>query len=427
MKALISKSNIQGKTAAPSSKSYTLRGLMCAALADGHSRLVRPLEADDTLAAREVLGKIGVVINNEVDSWIVNGGTFYEPDSDLYCHDSAGTLRFMMAICTAVPGTCRLTAGPSLARRPLGPLADALRQLGIDCSTEDGKAPVIIKNDKLKGGKVDLPGKVELPGNISSQFISALMFIAPLSEEGMTIELTSAPESRPYIVMTRDCMHTFGVEVGHNLDFTRLHIHHQKYRPAKYVIEGDWSSASYLLALGAVAGQTEVVNLYPKSRQADSEIWILLNRMGAHMKAGHGSITMTKSKLHSFRADLTDCIDLLPTLAVLAAVANGVSEFTGIIRARLKESDRIAAMKEGLQRMGIKVKEEPDRLLITGGAPHGAVIDSKGDHRIAMAFSILGVLAGDTTIEGAECVTKTFPAYWDILRSLGGQVTLHGK
>jgi 3-phosphoshikimate 1-carboxyvinyltransferase len=280
---------------------------------------------------------------------------------------------------------------------------------------------VTIRDGKLQGGKV------ELPGNISSQFVSALMFVAPLAAEGMTIELTSAPESRPYIVMTRDCMHTFGVEVGHNLDFTHLHIHHQHYKPAKYVIEGDWSSASYLLALGAVAGQTEVVNLYPKSRQADSEIWILLNRMGAHMKAGHGSITMNKSKLHAFRADLTDCIDLLPTLAVLAAVANGVSDFTGIIRARLKESDRISAMKVGLQRMGIKVKEEPDRLLITGGTPHGAVIDSKGDHRIAMAFSILGVLAGDTTIEGAECVAKTFPSYWHILRSLGGQVTLDGK
>jgi len=326
----------------------------------------------------------------------------------------------MMAVCAAVPGPCRLTAGPSLAQRPLGPLADALRHLGVDCSAGGGKAPVTINNGKLRGGNV------ELPGDISSQFVSALMFLAPLARDGMTIVLTSRPESKPYILMTRDCMQTFGVEVGHNLEFTRITIHPQKYKPAKYVVEGDWSSASYLLALGAAAGQTEVMNLHPKSRQADSEIWVLLNRMGAHMKAGHGAITMSQSRLHAFRADLSDCIDLLPTLAALAAVADGVSEFSGIMRARLKESDRVAAMKQGLQRMGIKIKEEPDRMLITGGRPHGAVIDSKGDHRIAMAFSILGVLAGDTVIEGAECVTKTFPAYWDVLKSLGGQVSLDG-
>ena len=420
MKASISKSNINGKAEAPSSKSYTLRGLMCAALAKGQSQIVRPLDANDTQAAREVLGKIGVGITSEAGSWIVSGGNFHKPDSDLYCHDSAGTLRFMMAISAAVPGTCRLTAGPSLEQRPIGPLADALRQLGIDCVTGDGKAPVIIRDGKFQGGKV------KMPGDISSQFISALMFIAPLAAEGLTIELTSRLESKPYILMTRDCMHAFGVEIHHNLDFTHINIHHQPYKPAKYIVEGDWSSASYLLALGAVAGETEVTNLNPKSRQADSEIWILLNRMGAHMKAGHGALTLRQSKLHAFRADLSDCIDLLPTLAALAAVTDGVSEFTGVIRARLKESDRVAAMTEGLHRMGIKIKEEPDRLLITGGVPHGAVIDSKGDHRIAMAFSILGVLAGDTVIEGAECINKTFPAYWKILRNLGAQVTLDG-
>ncbi|MBN1374925.1 MAG: 3-phosphoshikimate 1-carboxyvinyltransferase [Dehalococcoidia bacterium] len=420
MKAVISKSKIHGKTAAPSSKSYTLRGLICAALAEGQSEIIHPLEADDTIAAREVLDKIGVGVRDEGGLWAVNGGKFRPPGCDLYCHDSAGTLRFMMAVCATVPGTCILTAGHSLSRRPLGPLATALQDLSIDCSTDEGKAPVTIKGGKLQGGRVTLDG------DISSQFVSALMFIAPLAENGMTIELTSRVESRPYIMMTRDCMKTFGIDMEHNLDFTRMDIPRQKYRPSRYYVEGDWSSASYLLALGAVAGETEVLNLYPKSRQADCEIWILLNRMGANMKAGHGALMLSQSVLHAFRADLTDCIDLLPTLASLAAVTDGVSELTGILRARLKESDRISAMREGLQRMGIQVTEEPDRLLITGGTPHGAVIDSKGDHRIAMAFSILGVLAGDTIIEDAGCVNKTFPAYWEVLKSLGGKVTLNG-
>jgi 3-phosphoshikimate 1-carboxyvinyltransferase len=418
MRALISKSNIKGKVEAPSSKSYTLRGLMCAALAEGRSEIVRPLDADDTIAAREVLSKIGVTVVAGDNSWIVNGDNFHQPDSDLFCHDSAGTLRFMTAVCALVPGVCRLTAGPSLSRRPIGPLAEALGHLGIDCSTKNGRAPVMVKGGNLRGGEV------ELPGDVSSQFISALLFIAPLSTNGITISMSSRPESRPYILMTRDCMQTFGVEVGHNLDFTRLKIEPQQYKSARYIVEGDWSSASYLLSLGAVAGETHVTNLNPKSRQADSEIWILLNRMGAQMQAGHGSLAVKKSRLTAFRADLSDCIDLLPTLAALAALTDGVSELTGIIRARLKESDRVSAMHEGLERMGIKTKEEPDRLIIHGGTPCGAVIDSKEDHRIAMAFSILGAVAGDTVIEGAECVTKTFPHYWDTLKKLGGQVTL---
>jgi 3-phosphoshikimate 1-carboxyvinyltransferase len=420
MRAIISKSSINGKAEAPSSKSFTLRALMCAALAKGQSEIVNPLEADDTIAASDVLRKIGVKIRRHDNVWTVTGDTFKQPETELYCGDSAGTLRFMMAICSLVPGTCHLTAGPSLSKRPVEPLDETLRQLGIQCSTTNGKAPVLIKGGKLLGGTV------ELPGDISSQYISALLFVSPCSENGMAISLTSRPESKPYILMTRDCMHVFGIEVSHNLDFTRLSIQRQQYHPSRYMVEGDWSSASYLLALGAVAGETEVTNLNPNSRQADSEIWILLNRMGATMKAGHGTLTVRKSRLNAFKADLTDCIDLLPTLAALAAVADGESELRGIIRARLKESDRIAAMKQGLVKMGIEVLEEPDRLLIRGSSPHGAIIDSRNDHRIAMAFSILGVLAGDTEIEGAECVTKTFPAYWDILEKLGGKVHLDG-
>ena len=300
MKALISKSKIHGKVDAPSSKSYTQRGLMCAALAKGRSEIIRPLTADDTIAARETLEKIGVSIKNAGNSWVVTSNKLHQPDSELNCRDSAATLRFMTAICALVPGTSRLTAGPSLSQRPVGPLADALTRLGTECSTRNGKAPVTVRGGKIKGGIV------ELPADISSQFISALLFISPLAEGGMTISLTCSPESKPYVLMTRDCMKTFGVDVEHNLDFTLLHVPQQQYKPANYIVEGDWSSASYLLSLGAVAGNTEVTNLNSKSRQADSEIWILLNRMGARMKAGHGSIIMQQSKLQAFRADLSN-------------------------------------------------------------------------------------------------------------------------
>jgi 3-phosphoshikimate 1-carboxyvinyltransferase len=421
MRALISKSRVQGSAEAPSSKSYTLRGLMCAALADGRSEIMRPLHADDTEAGREVLQQIGIAFTEKADSWIVSGGAFREPASELFCRNSAGTLRFMTAICSLVPGTCHLTAGLSLSRRPILPLVTALRKLGVNCYSEGTAALVTVQGGRLKGGKT------ELPGDVSSQLVSALLFIGPLAKEGMELELTPPVESRPYISMTIDCMKQFGVKVEHSPDFMRYKIKPQAYRPARYRAEGDWSSASYLLSLGAVAGDVDVSNLSSGSLQADRQIWILLKKMGADIHAGHISVRARQSRLKAIRADLSDCIDLLPTMAVLSAAAQGVSELSGISRARLKESDRVAAVKDGLKRMGIAVREERDKLFITGSTPVGASIDSVGDHRIAMAFSILGVLAGDTVIEGAECVNKTYPEFWNVLQSLGGKVVLDGQ
>ncbi len=418
MRALLSRSRISGSVAAPSSKSYTLRGLMCGALAEGRSRIELPLYADDTDAGRDVLQKIGVQINEEDGAWLVKGNRLRRPDSELFCRDSAGTLRFMTAICSLVPGTCRLTAGLSLSRRPIAPLVEALRSLGVDCTTQ-GSAAVTVRGGRLKGGKVNLPG------DISSQLISALLFIAPRAEQGMTIELAPPVESRPYIDMTVHCMKKFGITVERSPDDLKFEIKPQAYRPARYIVEGDWSSASYLLALGAVAGDVHVSNLNRSSLQADRELLTLLKLMGAGLQTRGDEFRARKTRLKGLKADLTDCIDLLPTMAVLAAAAEGQSELSGISRARLKESDRVAAVKEGLQRMGIPVREERDILYITGAAPSACSIDSKGDHRIAMAFSILGMLAGNTTIEGAECVAKTYPEFWAILKSLGGEVVLN--
>ncbi|GAG01059.1 unnamed protein product [marine sediment metagenome] len=149
--------------------------------------------------------------------------------------------------------------------------------------------------------------------------------------------------------------------------------------------------------------------------------------MGAWVKVNENSVVVRKSRLNAIQADLSNCIDLLPTMAVLAAVADGESEFTGIDRARIKESNRVSALREGLERMGIKVREERDKLTVTGSMPKGSVIDTKGDHRIAMAFSILGSVVGETIIDGAECVSKTFPQFWNVLKSIGGKVEIDGK
>ena len=419
MRVLVGKSKVKGKVSAPSSKSYTIRGLMCAALTKGESEVIHPLGSDDTEAAINVLEEVGVSVRREADLWRVMGGNFHEPDTDLFCGESAATLRFMTAICSLIPGKCRLVAGSSLFWRPVSPLVQALRQLGVDCSCRSGVAPVIVKGGRLKGGET------ELPGNISSQFISALLLISPFAEEGVVIRLTTPLESKPYVLMTLDCLRKFGIRVSKTFD--GFEVAKQIYKPTKYEVEGDWSSASYFLALGAVCGEVKVENLNPESLQGDKMLLNFLRDMGASVEVSQNSVSVGKSKLNAINADLSDCIDLLPTMAVLAAGADGVSKFAGIERARIKESNRVAAVKEGLGRMGVKVTEERDRLTIVGSRPKGSVIDSKGDHRIAMAFSVLGSLVGDTIIDKAECVTKTFPEFWDILRSIGGKLEIDGK
>lgn len=419
MKATVSRSKIQGHVIATSSKSYTIRGLMCAALAKGNSTIIRPLLADDTIAAREVLLKVGVNIESGESNWIVNGGNFRNPDGELFCGDSAATLRFMSAICSVIPGTCFLTAGKSLAKRPVKTLIDALHQLGVRCSCYGDLPPVEVTGGTLVGGLA------RLPGNISSQFVSALLLAAPLAGKKTVIELTTTLESAPYILMTLECLTKFGIKVDASPDLVRYEIEPQSYTPAVYEIEGDWSSASYFLAAGAVAGEASVDRLYSSSLQADLKMLEFLRQMGAVVEVVGGSLVrVKKGYLKAIKADLNDCIDLLPTMMVLAAAAEGTSEFSGIKRARIKESDRVAAMRQGLERAGVAVTEEEDTISVAGTRIKGTVIDSMSDHRIAMAFGILGLLADGIIIEGAECVGKTYPGFWNDLKNIGGNVEI---
>jgi 3-phosphoshikimate 1-carboxyvinyltransferase len=335
---------------------------MCSALAYGRSELVQPLSSDDTEAAIRVLSGVGIHIKQGTDSWQIDGGMFQAPAGELYCGDSAATLRFMSAICALVPGRCRLTAGPSLSRRPVKPLVEALRRWCVEISASGETAPVEVNGGWFRGGTT------EIPGDISSQYISALLLLAPLAQKGGTIWLTTPPESRSYILMTLECLKNFGIRVRRSEELMEFEVERQAYRPTRYRVEGDWSSASYLLGLGAVAGEMKVENLNWRSLQGDKAIVGFLERMGASVTVEGDSVTVKKQPLKAIRADLNDCIDLLPTVAVLAALAEGTSELTGIERARLKESDRINSVKAGLLRAGIRVTEEPDRLTIHGGS-----------------------------------------------------------
>ncbi len=447
MKVSINKSTVKGTVKAPPSKSMTIRALMCAALARGTSEVVHPLVSDDTNAAADVLGKIGVKIEKDNDVWRVTGGSLRASPGELYCGESATTLRFMTAICSLIPGKHTLTGGPSLMKRPVKSLVEALNKLGVKY-TLGGKTtpPVTIEGGTMKGSNT------EIAGNVSSQFISALLLISPFVEKEMNITLTTAMTSTPYILMTVWCLKQFGIKVGRWGN--KFVVRRQRYQPTRVEIEGDWSSASYFLGLGATSPEgITVENIGTGTLQGDRVILDHIRRMGAVVKVGGNSITVSEGKLKGIHADMTDCIDLLPTMAVLASLADGISELSGIGRARIKESDRVAAIMDGLKILDVKAIEDKDRMMITGkktpvkieeaktaeekpeekiGEPEEEVekgppvISSYGDHRIAMAFSIFGAAEGGVTIDGAECVTKTYPEFWQSFKAVGGEIAENG-
>ena len=442
MQITVKKSELKGYVKIPSSKSQTIRALMCAALSKGESMLENPLVCEDTEAAADVLGKVGIDIQRGNGTWTVRGGTFRAPSEDLYCGESATTLRFMTAICSIIPGKCRLVGGPSLSRRPVRSLVDALGKLGVTCSLDTKTTPpVTVEGGTLRGGET------EIPGHISSQFISALLLVAPFAKQEVQIRLTSQLTSRPYLLMTTRCLKEFGVNVSTSFD--KYVILPQTYRPAQFPVEGDWSSASYFLAMGALSEDIEVENITTASVQGDRVILDSLRNFGVKVRVAGDTVSVNKGDLKAVHTDLSDCIDLLPTVAVLAAMADGTSEFMGIERARIKESDRVAAVKEGLEKLGVEVREQGNKLTITGMATEKPVdedkeeddenkdeaaaeekrepvtIDSYKDHRIAMAFAILGCALGDITITDAECVAKTYPGFWKSLKNIGGRVETH--
>ena len=415
MKITISRSQIQGRVEAPPSKSYSIRALMCASLAPGSSYIRFPLEADDTQAAREAVSRIGAAVRPVRLGWQVNGGNLKAPEGEIFCRESAATLRFMAAIAAVIPNTTRLVPGPGLARRPVAPLLAALNSLGAGGRQEG--AVVIISGGNLAGGDVSLEG------GVSSQFISALMLAAPLMEKGLTIHITTPARSSSYIEMTAACLKEFGIRVKVAPDMSSVSIPRQPYQAAAYDVEGDWSQAAALLALGALAGEVLVTNLNAESLQGDRKVLNLLQKMGARFTMRRSSVLISRSRLHAISADLSDCIDLLPVMAVVAAAAEGHSYFSGIASARHKESDRVGAVITELGKMGIRTIEEEDRLGVIGGQPVGTLLDSHADHRLAMAFGVLGAAVGDTAISGAESVSKTYPGFWKALESLGGVVS----
>jgi len=418
MEITIRHSSLDGSVRAPPSKSCTHRALFCAALAEGESRIHSPLTCDDTLATAQALSKLGVRTSwNDGHANVTRHGELKEPSGEIFCGESGTTLRFMTAICATTPHQAEISGRSSLLRRPVESLAIALGKLGADCKTNHGYPPVRVKGP-IHGGSV------EVPGGISSQYVSALLLAAPLAKSPLEITVIGRLESRSYVEMTVEMQSKFGVQIDAADDVTRFHSENQVYCASDVEVEGDWSSAAFLLAASAIAGENvRVEGLVQDTIQADQYLLNILKRMNARVNTDPGSVTVEKSRLEPIEVDISDSPDLFPVVCALCAVADGVSKVTGIRRLRIKESDRVLAMSNGLKEMGVKNHESHDSLTISGQSIlRGATIDPHRDHRIAMAFAALGLCTNEIKIVDGECVGKSYPSFWKDLRALGADV-----
>ena len=422
---------VAGGIRAPASKSVTQRALLLAAQAEAPCTLQNALLADDTHAMMATLLALGARIHLDTDSEEATlrflPADLRPPRQALDLGGSATALRLLVATCARLAVPVTLGGNASLRTRPQGPLMAALHALGGRVASAAGCAPLTVQGPLR-------PGSVALPSGTSSQVASALALSLPFLPGDSTLRLGLPVASFPYLHLTLQCARRFGIELPVEETPRDLGVRvkgGQRPLGTRLAVEGDWSAAAFPLAAAAVSGgRVRVSGLDPQSLQGDCRVVELLAAFGARTKMTLDGAEAEGGALTSpGPLDVSETPDLFPVLAVVAAASRGTTAFTGAAALRGKESDRIAAMAEGLRRMGIETKERPDGLVVTGGALRGAEVASHGDHRVHMAFVVAGLAArGATRVEDPGCVTKSYPSFHRDLEALGAPLAqLHGR
>lgn len=401
----------------PGSKSVANRALVCAALADGESRLTGVPTGDDTEAMVDGLRRLGARVDAIVgDQWSVRG-TSIDGGVEVDARLAGTTSRFLTAVAALGRGFTTVTGGEALRRRPMGELHEALRGLGADVETlgSPGCLPVRVRRGELHGGVV------EMAGDVSSQFVSALMLIAPCLPSGLEIRLTSPLVSRPYVVMTASVMSTFGAR-GIVVSDSIVSVPASGYRGVDSVIEPDASSASYPLAVAAITGgRVRVPGLSRDSWQGDVAIVDILAAMGCRTEFDDAGAVVEGGPLHGVDLDMSDVSDLVPTVAAVAAFADSPTTIDGVGFIRRKESDRIGDLVDGLNALGCRATALEDGLRIdpsTTEERHGASLRTHHDHRLAMAWSLLALRITGVSIDDPSVVAKSWPDWWQVRSTL---------
>jgi len=413
---------IDGIVTLPGSKSLSNRALLLAALAEGRTKITNLLESDDTRHMLNALHSLGIeyeLSEDKKECLIVgNAGPIETQEPIEIFLGNAGTA--MRPLCAALclgKGEYILTGEPRMKERPIGHLVDALRQAGAEIRylENEGYPPLKIVANGLKGGRV------EIDGAISSQFLTALLMAAPLAKEQMDITIIGELVSKPYIDITLDIMKKFGVEVTHD-NYKRFTISSgQTYKAIdRFMVEGDASSASYFLAAAAIKGGTVQVNgIGKESIQGDIQFVDVLEKMGAKIEWAETYVKVSKETLHAIDMDFNHIPDAAMTIATTALFVEGTTTLRNIYNWRVKETDRLYAMATELRKVGAEVEEGEDYLKITPPKElQHAEIDTYDDHRMAMCFSLLALNEVSVTINEPECTAKTFPTYFDVLKSI---------
>jgi 3-phosphoshikimate 1-carboxyvinyltransferase len=411
--------NVDLKMTAPPSKSYTHRALIAGALAEGTTTVLGPLDAEDTRLTAEALMLLGVKVKKHPGRIVITGcdGDISNRGTTTLDLENSGT---SLRLLTSLGMLCRhpvvLTGSARMQERPIGPLVQALNALGgsVDFLGNSGFPPIRVSG-KMVGGPVTIDG------SMSSQFISSILMTAPYAAHDVEIKIPAPPSSASYLDITADVMQAFSGRVTHAGYDRFLVSTDNRYKGRAYTVEGDWSSASYFFAIAAICGgKVTVDNLVPTSVQGDRRFPDALAAMGCTVSYGKSSVTVEGARdLQGITIDMATSPDTVQTLCMVAAMARTPTTITGISHLKFKESDRISETAERLRSMGGRVEVSGDALTLSPAPLHGGTVDPANDHRTAMSFTVLGLGTGGITITNAECVNKSFPGFWDELRSAG--------
>ena len=419
MNCKVKKSKLTGSLVCPPNKSYTHRAIFLAALTGNNSKVENVLYSADTIATITACKNFGAKMIEDKTSITVTKSIGEEIVPEINAENSGTTIRIASAIASLFSKEITLTGDDSLKKRPMQPLLNALENLGAKCFSTNGNPPIKVV------GKI-LGGDVTISGNLSSQFVSALLIVAPLTEKGVNLTIEGNLVSKPYLDATISTMRHFGVTVQTLIPYKRYNIAPQIYKSTNFLVPIDFSSLALLLSAAVLCGENfEIEGSIGNLPQGDEVFIDILEQLGIRVKIDDSKISLdTPEKINGGKFDLSNSPDLLPPLAILVLKANQPIEIVNVKHARLKETDRIAIISREIKKIGIKVEEKEDGLILYPTETlKEAKLESEKDHRLFMAFCIAGMYVGNCTVSDPESVSVSYPKFIEEMNSIGANIT----